>query len=345
MKTTLAFTAFIAGITLFTACKKEKPQLPAQGAQTVVRITVHDEHGEALGGVPVRIFDEEGYARFKNDHTTQPLDRAVTGENGEVLYQVATGGSKERTRFLSFVILEMQDQENYRVWAVSRTIGREKEVRVEFVIEDDRTELPHLDLFDENNGHTLFGNALYVDAEQHFVGDNRYTIVDLGSMSGLETPGELRLDGFAGRVAARPRHGYFICKDISMQRFPSEKWALSIASEYIRAYVPNRLYNDRGPVGVRLHYTLHRPEGHNLPEWGHVFGVSQAEGAAVTLDLPGDGADWELVARREQTLAFDQQAGHVTVRVTDPQIAWGKNYPFYIRSGVYYTEVSIEITD
>lgn len=356
MKTTLAFTVFIAGITLFSACKKEKPQGPATG--TVVRITVHNERGEALGGVPVRVYDEKGYEKFKNDHTVQPLDRIITAENGEALYRMTATDPTNRTRFLSFVVLEMQDKENYRMWAVSRTIGREKETRIEIVIDaessatdpqrvsaDSTEPLPHIDLYDENNGRTLFGNALYLDAGQHFVGANRYSIVDAGTMDGPEALGALHFEGLATRISALPRHGYFICKDISMQKFPSGQWALSIAAEYVRAYISGQLHNGRVPVGVRMHYSLHRPEGHHLPEWGTLHEVSQSEGATLTLELADRNAAYEFAARKRGSLEFREAPGRVTIRVTDPKIARGKIYDFYIRAGAYYTEASIEITD
>ena len=209
----------LAGIALLaTGCKKEGEHHPARGKDAVVRIRVQDEKGNSLGGIPILIYDETGYEKFEKNRNTPPTDRTVTQADGEIVYRLPYDKwLKKGNRFLSFVIYERLDDDNYRIWAASRTIVAGKEERIDFELEMTRREKPlmgtPLDLYDENNGRTLFAQALYLDAEHRFAGANRYSMVDVGPVSGVEELGELRLDGFTDRTDAQLRHGYFICKD------------------------------------------------------------------------------------------------------------------------------------
>ena len=355
MKTKFAAAMLLAGVSLMSAgCKKESGDGPSSGKDAVARIWVHDDKGAPIEGVSVLIFDEKGYERFEKDRNTQPADRTKTRSDGRVEYRLPYATwLKQGNRFVTFVIYEKRDMDNYRIWAIGRTIVPGKKEQIEFTIEssgptEEPAETPQgmqFDMYDENHGRTLFGEALYLDAEHRFAGADRYSLVDAGPTTGVDAIGALRLDGFTDRIAAQPRHGYFICKDISLQEFPSGKWALSVAAEYIRAYIPERLYKDQTPVGVRIYYTLHKPEEHGLPQWKQRYKVSLAGERSLVIDLQGIQGSREFAARKSQTLEFIEEAGQGTVQIIDPNAARGNSYPFYIRSGTYYTEVSIEMTD
>lgn len=342
----------LAGIALLaTGCKKEGEHHPARGKDAVVRIRVQDEKGNSLGGIPILIYDETGYEKFEKNRNTPPTDRTVTQADGEIVYRLPYDKwLKKGSRFLSFVIYERLDDDNYRIWAASRTIVAGKEERIDFELEMTRREKPllgtPLDLYDENNGRTLFAQALYLDAEHRFAGANRYSMVDVGPVSGVEELGELRLDGFTDRTDAQLRHGYFICKDVSLKEFPSGKWGLAIESDYARAYLADWLYDGGKIVGAHLRYTMHKPEGHGLPQWKRIYGVSLTGDRTTVIDLAEVREKCEFAAGKSHELQYEEEEpGKVSVRITDPKAARGKSYPFNIRSGVYYTEVSIEITD
>lgn len=350
MKANLISTAlFTCTAVLLAGCKKAG-EAPGPRRDAIVRLSVLDEHGHALGGVSILIFDEKGYEQFEKDRNTQPADRTITRPDGRADYRFPYATwLKNGNRFVTFVIYEKLDENSYRIWSSGRTIAPAKEERIEFTIENqgipDVPQGTQLDMYDENNGRTLFGGAVYLDAEHHFVGANRYSLIDMGDIKGMVESGELRLDNFTNRVAARADHGYFVCKDISLQEFPSGKWGMSIAAEYAKVYVAEPLYHDDKSVGVRLRYTIHKPDRHGLPEWGHIYEASLADGAAVTIQLPEDPASYEFAALKDQSLEFRKESGQVTVRITDEHAEWGNIYPFLIRSGAYYTEVSIETTD
>lgn len=347
--------ALLTGIVLlFTGCKKGSVEGPSSGKDAIARIWVHNDNGTPIGGVSVLVFDEKGYEQFEKDRDTPPIDRTMTRSDGRVEYRIPYATwLKQGNRFITFVIFERLDRDNYRIWAIGRTINPGRREQIEFTIETvvspdasgEAAQGTPFDLYDENHGRTLFGGALYLDAEHNLVGANRYSIVDAGQATGTDVLGTLQLNGLTDRIAAEPRHGYFICKDISLMEFPSGKWALSIAAEYIRAFIPERLYKDQNPVGIRMYYTLHKPEGHGLPQWQEKYRVMLAGERSLIIDLREMQGPHEFAARKSETLDFHEESGQVTVRVTDPNATRGNSYPFYIRSGAYYTEVSIEMTD
>lgn len=342
-------TTLLAGTLLFTACDKKEADPNEKDA--VARISVVDEKGKPQGGVPILIYDEAGYEKFQKDRNTEPKGFTLTLPNGTVNIRLpyqewfSTGN-----RQVTFVIREETDPDNYRIWAIGRTVKAGSRIQVEFKL--DRTPAaPNepvgtlLDLFDENNGQTLFGNAVYLDAEHNLVGADRYSFVDAGAVAGLEALGMLKLDGFKDKIPAQLQHGYFVCKDISLMEFPSEKWAMAVASEYATIHVTEWIARDEKIVGAKIRYAVQKLAGDGLPEWGKVFDVKLAGERTVTIPLPAEFTDTECAPWGDAALNFSYAADHVTVRITDPAAAIGKEYRFTIRSGARYTEVKIRISE
>ncbi len=339
----------LAGILLFTACDKKGSEPNEKDA--VARISVVDEKGNPQGGVPILIYDEAGYEKFQKDRNTEPKGFTLTLPDGTVSFRLPyqewfSAGNRQVT----FVIREETDPDNYRIWTVGRTVRAGEQVRIEFTL--DRTPAAPegavgtlLDLFDENNGHTLFGNAVYLDAEHNFVGADRYSFVDAGAVAGLEALDVLKLDAFRDKIPAQLQHGYFVCKDISLMEFPSEKWAMAVASEYATIHVTEWIARDEKIVGAKIRYAVQKLAGDGLPEWGKVFDVKLAGERTVTIPLPAKFTDTECAAQEDAVLRFSYAADHVTAGITDPAAAAGKEYRFTIRSGARYTEVKIRISE
>ena len=182
------------GILFLTSCDKKNDEPNDKDA--VARITVTDEKGVPQGGLPVLIYDEEGYEKFRKDRNTEAKAFTVTLPNGQVNYRLPysewfTAGS----RLVAFVIREELDAENYRIWAIRKNIKAAEQIRIDFRI--DRTETPAdpdvpavpeeptgtpIDMYDEENGRTtLFGDTLTLDAEHRLAGNNRYSFIDAGA--------------------------------------------------------------------------------------------------------------------------------------------------------------------
>ena len=351
MKPQQILLALLAGTLLFPACSEQTPEPDEKDA--TAHITVLDEDGTPLGGVPVLIYDEKGYEKFRENRDTEPNGITLTLPDGKVNYRLPyQNWFPNGSRVVVFVIREESDPDNYRTWAVGRTIKAGEQVRIDFKLDRNTGSSPGvepsgslLDLFDEDNGRTLFGNAVYLDAAHNFIGGGRYSFVDAGEIAGIEALGDLSLDGVRDKAAAHLRHGYFICKDIALMEFPSGKWGFAISSEYAKVHVEEWLTRDGKNVGVKLRYSMHSPETHGLPEWEHLYEVKRSDDGSVTIPLPADDADTECAPWGDTPLRFSFAADHVTVHIADPETAPGKEYRFVIRSGASYTEAKLRITD
>lgn len=356
------------------ACEK-KPAYDANEKDAVAHISVVNEKGDPLAGAAVLIFDEKGYEQFQKDHKTEPQAFTLTLPNGQANYRLPyqqwfTSGS----RTITFVVLEEADADNYQIWSVSRTVKAAEQVKVELKIERSTTGQTEpnkpgesgnkgetgdtvspdspadpagtpFEMFDEENGKTLFGDALFLDKEHYFDGNNRYTIADAGLVEGLKDLNELKLDRAAHRISVWPKHGYFICKDISLMEFPSGKRALASGAEYARILIKEWITRDDQPVGVKFDYTFEKVSGKNLPEAGKVYEVKLAADRSVTIPLPSMSSDSECVPWGKTALRFSYSDDHVTAQIMDPQAAAGKEYRFVIRVGACYSEAKLRIVE
>lgn len=382
MQTKKLMTLLFVGIFSFTACKKEEAHSGSKEA--VVDITVLDDQGKPLAGVPVKFYDERTYAEFQKNNLTPPLSVEQTDGDGKATYRFLNSEWFRRgaSREFFFVVQEGGGTENYRIWAATRTIAPSQRIRIRLQLknlsempgmpgspeEPETPEMPEqpgtpempeqpgtpevpgtsagewLDMYDEQNGRTLFGEAVYIDAAHDFVGSNRYSFVDAGPAAGLEALGMLTLDRPAERIAVEPRHGYFICKDIALAQFPSGAWALAVSSEYARVYVSEWLVRDGREVGARIRSAIGQVQPEGLPAWGMHYELPAAGERSLRVALPGNSEESEFMALRSNYLQF--VAGHddVTIRINDPAAAPGKEYRARIRSGARYTEITLKLT-
>lgn len=370
--------SILAGTALLSAC--EKKTYEANERDAVVHISVVDEKGKPQPGAAVLIFDEKGYESFKKDHKTEPSAFTLTLPDGKVNYRLPYAAwFTKGSRLVTFVVMEQADADNYHIWAVGRTIKAAEQVQIEIKVdrseasadpskpdetgesgdsgetgETGKTDSPaspaensgmQLEMFDEENGHTLFGDALFLDKDHHFDGANRYTIADAGQVDGLAAMPALMFDRAAHRISAWPRHGYYVAKDISLMEFPSGKRALAIGSQYARIYVSEGITREGKQVGVKLNYTIEKLAGGDLPEWDKVYEVKLTTDRTVSIPLPTHAADSECAPWGKTPLRISFSEDHVTLQITDPKAAPGKEYRFVIRAGASYTEARLKLVD
>lgn len=361
--------AILTGTVILTACGKKKHITNDKDA--LVHITVVDEKGAAQPGTLVMIFDEAGYEKFKSDRKTMPYTYTQTLPNGQVDFHMPyaawfTKGSQQ----ISFVILEEIDADNYHLWAATRTIKAGQKLQITFKLdrslkaeesgtaqdpeENGPTAAPDaptensgtmLEMFDEENGHTLLANAVFLDLDHCFDGTDRYTIADAGQVAGLDALTELTLNRAARRISVWPKHGYFIVKDISLMEFPSGKRAMAIGSQYARIYVTERIVRNNKNVGVKLFYDYQTLEAGDLPQWGRVYEVKLTSDRSVSIPLPTHTADTECVPWGNTPLRVSFSKDQVTIQITDPKASVGNEYRFVIRADASYTEAKLKIVD
>lgn len=353
------------------ACDKKNSYEP-NTKDAVIHIRVVDEKGKPQAGAAVLVFDEKGYERFRQDRKSEPQGFTLTLPNGEVTYRLPyqkwfQAGSRQVT----FVVMEELDEENYHIWAVGRTVKAADVVKVELTLDRTPTgpgasdeengksdegvhgemvpETPAgtvgtpFEMFDQENGHTLFGGALFLDSDHRFDGDNRYTIADAGMAESLEQLKEPSLDRAAHRISAWPGHGYYLCKDISLLEFPSGKRALAVGSEYVRIRVSEWIVRDDRNIGVRFDYAVDKLPTEGLPEWGKVYEVKLAGDRTVTIPLPA--ADSECTPWGNTPLRISFAEDHASLQITDAAAKAGSEYRFVIRAGARYTEAKLRIVE
>ena len=126
--------AALAGLLVFAACTKKNYEPDEKDA--TAQISVLDEKGAPLGGVPVLIFDEKGYEKFQKDRSAAPAAFTLTLPDGKVSYRLpfrewfASGN-----RVITFVVREEGDADNYRIWAISRTVGAAETFNIAFKLD------------------------------------------------------------------------------------------------------------------------------------------------------------------------------------------------------------------
>jgi hypothetical protein len=123
----------LAGICLFSGCKKEKSIVPEN--PSVVEITVSNSQGELLGSETVRMYDETSYESFKKNHSTKPLLEITTDSNGMARFTLESNlwFQNTKSREFMFVVLKAFDTDNYQWWSKGGTVnaGKKHAFRIE----------------------------------------------------------------------------------------------------------------------------------------------------------------------------------------------------------------------
>lgn len=131
MKLPKPILAAVAGLLVFAACTKKDYEPDEKDA--TAQISVRDEKGNPLGGVPVLIYDEKGYEKFQKDRTAPPIAFTLTLPDGKVNYRLPfTEWFASGQRFITFVVREEDDADNYRIWAISRTMRTAETFNIAF---------------------------------------------------------------------------------------------------------------------------------------------------------------------------------------------------------------------
>lgn len=82
-------------------------------------------------------------------------------------------------------------------------------------------------------------------------------------------------------------------------------------------------------VGVRLHYQTAQAGTGTLPERGHTYEMSLKGEHTLDVELPEAPELYEFVAHDKTQLELAGTRNRITVRVTDTDIAEGREYLFH----------------
>ena len=127
MKNKIIF--LVCAVFLTVACEKEQHT----GKESRVSVTVYDENGKVMPGVPVKMYNEKDYKVFEKDNLTLPTAIIQTNESGMATFVLPREEwfATQSQRFLTFVVQEGGGPDNYQIWSSGKTVEAGKAVKVE----------------------------------------------------------------------------------------------------------------------------------------------------------------------------------------------------------------------
>lgn len=119
----------LLGMLLFMiACEKGNDEM--RDAKVVV--TVYDEDGKIVTGVPVKMYNEKDYQAYEKDNLTRPTLIALTNESGiaTFIFPQEIWFATQSQRFFTFVVQKGGGPINYKIWSSGRTVKSGKMIKV-----------------------------------------------------------------------------------------------------------------------------------------------------------------------------------------------------------------------
>ena len=111
------------------ACEKGNEEMK----EAKVVVSVYDENGKIVTGVPVKMYNEKDYKIFEKDNLTLPTAITQTNESGIAIFVLPREEwfATQSQRFLTFVVQEGGGPDNYQIWSSGKTVEAGKAVKVE----------------------------------------------------------------------------------------------------------------------------------------------------------------------------------------------------------------------
>lgn len=246
---------------LIAACEKEENTWK----ESLVTITVYDESGKTIAGIPVKMYDEKDHKAFEQDNLTPPTTSAITNAKGAAQFILPgeTWFAKQSQRFLTFVVQEGGGESNYRIWSTGKTIEAGKTVKLEIRLvssltsKDEEAE----DKQPEDKG-TLTG--LSISRLPH---KTLYTLGEELNLNGLQLIG-LYSNGEEHPVAVTPEHVSGFSSDIPADRQEVTvsieeqhvSFTISIAPVRVQEGVLTEVYDGYSEITLPAHVTAIAPQ-------------------------------------------------------------------------------------
>lgn len=206
-----------------------------------------------------------------------------------------------------------------------------------------------LNMMNEDNGKTLLGASdLFINRANNFQTQSCY-LVDQGKTYGLGASFPLTLDNLSQESAVLQGHMYYVYAKNSLRNFPSGKQAISVGSEFYKAYVAAPITSESTITGAQVKYIIAHANSDRLPAPGTtVIGNLNNWGDSCTYDLPQDA---ELMYSSYLELYADsfeirQENGVLKIIFKDyPDSESGPYgiYTLYLRSGSFYTTLDFTV--
>lgn len=151
MNRTVLLLLLICSGLIFVSCKKN--DIPNRDDQyTTIEIMVENKNGEKLEGVYVKMFDEETYTLFKENHLTKAIAESLTDKNGIAIFTLENSKwyNGKTSIELMFTVVEHTDNRNYKFSSKGGTVSKNSKVKFTIIFLDEEIS-PSSSLVIENN--------------------------------------------------------------------------------------------------------------------------------------------------------------------------------------------------
>ena len=119
----------LSAILFMVACEKGNEEMK----EAKVVVSVYDENGKIVTGVPVKMYNEKDYKIFEKDNLTLPTAITQTNESGIAFFVLPREEwfTMQSQRFMTLELQEGGGPDNYQIWASGKTVEAGKVVKVE----------------------------------------------------------------------------------------------------------------------------------------------------------------------------------------------------------------------
>ena len=119
----------LSAMLFMVACEKGNEEVK----EAKVVVSVYDENGKMITGVPVKMYNEKDYKIFEKDNLTSPTAIIQTNKSGIATFTLPQEEwfAAQSQRFLTFVVQEGGGPDNYQIWSAGKTVEAGKVVKIE----------------------------------------------------------------------------------------------------------------------------------------------------------------------------------------------------------------------
>ena len=119
----------LSAMLFMVACEKGNEEVK----EAKVVVSVYDENGKMITGVPVKMYNEKDYKVFEKDNLTSPTAIIQTNKSGIATFTLPQEEwfAAQSQRFLTFVVQEGGGPDNYQIWSAGKTVEAGKVVKIE----------------------------------------------------------------------------------------------------------------------------------------------------------------------------------------------------------------------
>ena len=108
----------LSAMLFMVACEKGNEEVK----EAKVVVSVYDENGKMITGVPVKMYNEKDYKIFEKDNKSGIATFTLPQEEWF---------AAQSQRFLTFVVQEGGGPDNYQIWSAGKTVEAGKVVKIE----------------------------------------------------------------------------------------------------------------------------------------------------------------------------------------------------------------------